>query len=123
MIAPVAEFRFFLGVEWVKAGSHDDCAHAHFDELVLLLVIDCSWRADQAAHPAGVRLEVEAVLAIDDRHIGHSLGKRNKDIAPAAQPHVKVQQQRSRLLVGHVGDLDRPGRADELAGAAGDARL
>ena len=90
------------GVKGIKAGGDDDGPYLHLDEFVLLLIVDGARRADRLTHAAGADLEVEAVFAIDDGHVGHRLGEGNVDIAPAPQSHVKVEQQRARLLVGHV---------------------
>ena len=67
--------------------------------------------------------EIQAMLSVNDRHVGHGLGEGGIDIAPSLEAHVEIQEQGPWLLIGHVLQLDGPCRADKSAGPAGNTIL
>ncbi len=120
-ILAVAEFGHLRGVEGIEASGHDDGIHLHVEELVFLVVVDGLRLAEILTGPAAPQCEVQAMLTVNDRYLGHGLGKGDVDVASPGETYVELQQQWPQFLVGDLFQLDRPCGADEGAGPAGNA--
>ena len=59
------------------------------DQLIGLRIINCSCRTNLGADTAFTCLELNAGLAVDNRHLGNRLRKRNIDCAAILQSHIE----------------------------------
>ena len=116
---PVAELAAAGGVEGLETGREDHAADFQFELLDRLIVVDRAGLADLGAEAALAGREMDAVLAVDDRHAGRGLRMGQVDRGPALQ----VLGIAGLMQLGPPGadrrQVDRAGRADEDAGPAG----
>ena len=82
-----------------KARCHDDGAKLFLDHDVLLRIVDGAHVAVLFAETTLALLEVEAIIAVDDRHTGYSLGEWDIDRLSAAEMLIKVGGYLSRALL------------------------
>ena len=103
------------GVDRLEPGGHHDRPDLDLLVAVLLPVVDRLRLADGGADAAGIRLEVDAGVVVDDRLVRHGLHRRDVDGRHRAEGQLAAD------LLGLVVDRDAAGGADLGAGAAGDA--
>ena len=106
-VAPLFEL---AGVDQIVAGGHDDGADLQLADAVLVVHHDGARLAELFAHAALAAHEEVAVLAVDDRLVGHGLREHGVDGGP--EGHLLVEL-RGNLLHRALGD------ADAAAGALG----
>ena len=109
----------------LEARRDNHGARFDIDHFVLLAEIDGLGLAEVRTRLAGVGLgalaEVHAGLAVDDGHLGYGLLVGDVDRGTIDEPGVELVEDRSRLALGELGQVDRLGRTDDLAGPAGHA--
>ena len=106
------------GVEGLEPRREDDGADFQLGRFFGLIVVDGLGLADLRAQPALPGAEVDATLAVDDRHARRCLGMRQVDRGPAAEILVVPCQVRFEPPGGDCGQVDGPRRADHCAGPA-----
>ena len=79
-----AELAAARGVEGLEAGREHHAADLQLDRLLRLVVVDGPGLADLGAQAALAGLEMDAVLAVDDRHARRGLGMGQIDAGPGA---------------------------------------
>ena len=67
------------GIKEVIAGGQDDIAHVHCEQFFLLFVVNGLGGTDLFTDFAGAFLKKIAVLCINDRILGHGLGRAGGD--------------------------------------------
>ena len=80
----------FIKLNHIEAGRYHDRTVFLCNDLILLLVIDCTRLAYLGADAAFSGLKLRAVLAVNDRHIRDCLCKRRIDRSTAAKPAVEL---------------------------------
>ena len=85
----VLEFVELGYVRNLEARCDNDCAILFFDDLVLLIELDRTSRADLFAKSALAGLEVKASCRVDNGNVRHGLSKRNIDRTPVVKVAVK----------------------------------
>ncbi len=116
---PVAELAAPRGVEGLEAGREDHGPDVQFELLDLLIVVDRAGLADLRAQAALAGREMDAVVAVDDRHPRRGLRMGQVDRRPALQ----VLGIAGLVQLGPPGtdrrQVDGAGRTDEDARPAG----
>ena len=116
---PVAELASPRGIEGLEPGREDHGPHIQFERLDRLVVIDRARLADLCAETALAGREMDAVVAVDDRHPRRGLRMGQVDRRPA----LEVLGVAGLMQLGPPGadrrQVDCPGRTDEDARPAG----
>ena len=89
-VAALAVLRILVPVEEVITRGHDDRAHVHVDQLVLLLEIDALDRTDLGAQSALALLEHDAGFRVDGRLLGDGLRKGDIDGRGVAEAFIEL---------------------------------
>ncbi len=77
-------------VEEIEAGSHDDGAHIQFHDLILLLEINGSPRAEFLANAAFASLKIATILPINHWNPGYRLGEGYVYRRPHPYPRIEL---------------------------------
>ena len=87
---PVAELAAPGGIEGLEPGREDHAADFQFERLGGLIVVDRAGLADLRAQAALAGLEMDAVVAVDDRHPRRGLRMGQVDAGPGGEVLVEA---------------------------------
>ena len=86
----VSIFVIFIKLNRIEARGYHDSSVIFRNDLILLLIVNGSGLADLRADAAFSGLELDAVLPVNDRHVGDGLGKRRVDGASLIKSPVEL---------------------------------
>ncbi len=116
---PVAELAAAGGVEGLETGREDHAPDFQFELLDRLVVVDRAGLADLGAQAALAGREMDAVVAVDDRHPRRGLRMGQVDRGPGSPGTGHSGLMQLGPPGTDRGQVDGAGRADEDAGPAG----